>query len=503
MKQLSLSDFHGYQHQSTDHIVRNPSSMLWLGLGLGKTISTLTAFELMQRIGMSKAMLVVAPLRVCQLTWRQEAEKWTHTDHLSFSLMCGAEKKRQRALFRQADIYLVNYESLSWLAIQLEHYFINQGREMPFDMLVFDEVSKVKRSESKRFAAFAPIAEKFARRVGLTASPCSNGMTNLWGQFFMLDSGERLGTDFNTFQSAFFHQGSGSYAKWEPYADTRDMIVGRIGDMTIEMKASDKLDMPELQVIDSWVQLPPRKMKAYKELEKNFLLELEAGGTIEVFNRAALCSKLIQFSGGIVYNYPDPENDELREEEFIHDEKYKALADIIESSGDEPILLAYNFTSERNHIQKLYPDAECLTGCTEEEAVDIQARFNAGQIKLLIAHPKSAGHGLNLQAACHIVVWFGLNYDLELYEQFVGRINRQGQLNPVQCVRIVTVDTMDAAVMDALEHKDETQSAMRDAIGRYAGVDSNTIDVAEEPVIIPPPPSIIPLPPGVIPPPPI
>ena len=432
------------------------------------TISSLTAFDFLRQSGQARSMLVVAPLRVCELTWRQEAENWSHTKHLTFSIMCGSAKKRQRGLFRKADIYLVNYESLTWLATQLEHYFIDQGKPLPFDMIVFDEVSKVKRSVSKRFEAFAPIVKHIPRRVGLTASPCSNGMHDLWAQFFMLDDGDRLGTSYSTFQSAFFYQkGKGDYGKWEPYADTRNMITNRIKDITVEMSAEDHLDMPPFSVIDVPINLPPKKLKAYKELETNFFMELDSGGELEVFNKAALSSKLLQFSGGILYNYPDEQDPDYQVEEFIHDEKYKALAEIIEGSGDDPILLAYQFKSERNEILKRYPEAESMTGVKESEAIDIMTRFNAGEIKLLVGHGLSLGHGLNLQKACHTLVWFGLSYNLEIYEQFNGRINRQGQTNPVQCFRIVCVDTMDYAVMDALEHKDETQSAVRDAINRY------------------------------------
>jgi len=643
-KRLALSDLHNYQNESVDHIVAQPESMLWLGVGLGKSITTLTAFNFLRKIGQSSAMLIVAPLRVCQLTWRQEAEKWAHTNHLTFSLMCGSEKKRQRALFRKADIYLVNYESLTWLATQLAHYFIDAGHPMPFDMLVFDEVSKVKREDSKRFAAFAPIAPKFSRRVGLTASPCSNGMQDVWGQFFMLDGGRRLHQKFKAFQSAFFYQGNGAYAKWIPYDDTKEMIVNRISDMTIELSAADAgLDIPALTVIDTWIEFSPRLMKQYKELETQFFIELDEGGRIEVFNRAALCNKLLQFGNGRVYSYPDELNPDVCIVEKVHDQKYDALAEIVEGSGDDPILLAYSFTSERERIMEIYPDAECLTGVSEEEAIGIMDRFNRGETKLLIAHPlclegetevltesrgwveiteirrcervfdgvefvnhsgcsysgyadvidrlglgmtpahrmkingkwirgndvrdnrstrqealytykgddaylgemcavregkhadtakrneaqpqkahvydivdcgernqfavrnkqgeifishNSAGHGLNLQYACNIVVWFGLNYNLELYEQFIGRIHRQGQRDAVQCFRVVARGTMDEAVMSALLSKDATQSAMKAAINEYRGVEcSGEIDMVFEEQLAPPPPPPPPPPP--------
>ena len=489
-KQLTPSNLHNYQTDAVQHIVDRDESMLWLSVGLGKTISALTAFGFLKSIGQASAMLIVAPLRVCQLTWRQEAEKWSHTTNLTFSLMCGSEKKRQRALFRKADVYLVNYESLTWLATQLTHYFIEPGRAMPFDMLVFDEVSKVKREDSKRFAAFSPLAPEFSRRVGLTASPCSNGMQDVWGQFFMLDGGKRLHNKFKTFQSAFFYQGNGAYAKWLPYPDTKEMIINRISDMTIEMSADDAgLDIPELTVIDTWVELPPKKMKLYKQLETQFFIELDEGGQIEVFNRAALCNKLLQFSNGRVYNYPDEQNPDCCVVEKVHDLKYDALAEIVEGSGDDPILLAYNFTSERDRIMELYPDAECLTGVAEAEAISIMDRFNKGEIKLLIAHPLSAGHGLNLQHACNIIVWFGLGYNLELYEQFIGRIHRQGLRDAARCFRIVTRGTMDEAVMSALRDKDVTQSAMKAAINEYRGVEcKGDVEVLlDRPLKAPPP----------------
>jgi len=503
-KQLKRTDLHQYQVDTINHMARESDSMLWLDMGLGKTISALTVFSDLQELGQTKAMLVIAPLRVCQLTWRQEAEKWAHTNHLTFSVMCGAEKVKQRALFRTADIYLVNYESLSWLSIQLEHYFIDKGKPLPFDFLVFDEVSKVKRSMSKRFEAFSPLTPYFNRRSGLTASPCSNSMLDLWGQFFMVDNGARLGTDFSTFQSAFFHQvGDFTRGKWMPYEDTMDMIVNRINDITVQMSAQDHLDLPELTVVDVPVILPPAKRKLYEELERNFFIELDDGGSIEVFNRAALCNKLLQFSNGIIYNYPDPEDHDIRLEEFIHEEKYKALNDLVTGSGDSPILLAYSFSSERKEIMKRYPDAECLTGVKEEVAIDIVKRFNAGKIKLLIAHPQSAGHGLNLQESCHMVVWFGLNYNLELYEQFTGRIHRQGQKNPVQCFRIVCPKTMDDAVAMALAGKDRTQAGMRAAIGAYRGQEITNEIIMDDPdeLQIPKPPArknekIMPLPPS-------
>ncbi len=473
--ELTRGDLHSYQVASVRHVTQQPNSMLWLDLGLGKTVVTLTAFSELKTLGLAHKMLVVAPLRVCELQWEQEIQKWSHLKgKLKFAKMLGSLKKRQTALFSTADVYLVNYESLSWLTDQLTHYFIKQKLPLPFDVLVLDEVSKLKRPESDRFAKFSPICAHFNRKIGLTASPSSNGLHNLWGQFFCIDQGVRLGLKYTTFKTRFFDQIGDQYPKYVPHTaddkssmDTRAMIVSKISDITIEIPAKGNIDMPELSTLDITVTMPPGKYKQYLALEKDFFVELDNGTSIELFNQAALSNKLLQMANGIMYNYPDELNPEYRVEEKIHDKKYDALADIINESGDEPILLAYNFTSEKNEILRRYPNARCLTGVKEEEAIEIQTLFNSGAIKLLIAHPASAAFGINLQGACSIVVWFGLNYNLEYYLQFVGRVYRQGQKKSVRVFRILTKDTMDQAVQMALSLKNEAQEGLKEAMRAY------------------------------------
>ena len=477
---LTLSQFHDYQTLTVNHLLSHQDAMIWLGLGLGKTVTTLTAFKDLRTMGLAKKMLVVAPLRVCELQWEQEAHKWEHLfGQFKFAKMIGTSKKRQTALFSEADIYMVNYESLRWLTLQLDYYFVKQGTPIPFDTITFDEISKMKRSESARFEAFKPLIAEFNRHWGLTASPASNGLQNLWAQYFCVDNGERLGEEYSQFIQRFFHKEGGEYGKYIPYKNEGDgtgldmsskqMIVNKIKDITLEIPAEGNLDMPPFNVLDIHVALPPGKMKQYVKLEKDFFVELDNGAIVEPFNSAALASKLLQFSNGIVYNYPEEDNPEFRVEEFVHDKKYQALDDIMTESGDEPIFLAYNFSSEREELLKRYPDARCMTGVSEEEAVEIQDLFNTGQIKLLIAHPLSAGHGLNLQYACSIIVWFGLNYNLELYEQFIGRIHRQGQKNPVRCFRILSRDTIDLAVRDALNIKDIVQKDIKERMRTAEG----------------------------------
>lgn len=466
---LTEAHLHDYQRRTLDHMNHCDNSMLWLGLGLGKTVSALTNIVQRQKAGKVKKVLIVAPLRVIQLTWKQEADKWDHTKHLKFASMTGSPKKRQNALFSNADVYLTNFESLGWLALQLQTYWINQGQEIPFDMIIWDEISKMKRPESNRFKDFSPLIKHFKYSIGLTASPASNGLHNVWGQFFVLDSGQRLGREYDVFKQRFFHKEGGDYGKYVPYDNTRDMIVDCVSDMTIQIGAEGHLELPEFQNIDIKINMTPKLMKGYLSLEQDFELELESGENLEVFNAAALASKLLQYSSGEVYTYPDPEaRPDYRIIEFVHKLKDEALDTIIEDSGDEPILLAYNFSSERDRIMKKYPTSRCLTGASEEEAVEIMDKFNKGGIKLLLCHPLSAGFGLNLQQACSNIVWYGVPYNLESYEQTNGRIQRQGNKSShVKCFRILCADTMDEAVVAALAKKDAVQEDLKESMSEY------------------------------------
>lgn len=434
------------------------------------TVSTLTSIIKRNAQGVGGRVLIVAPLRVIQMTWRQEADKWHHTKDLKFANMTGTVKQRQQALFSNADIYLTNYESLGWLSLQLQTYWLNLDEDFPFDTIVWDEVSKMKRPESNRFKDFSPMIEHFKHRIGLTASPASNGLHNTWGQFYVVDDGERLGKDYKTFQSQFFSKGSGAYGKYIPYDNTRDMIVQHVADITIEVNNEETgVELPEFQVIDFFITLTPKLMKGYLALERDFELALESGEQLEIFNEASLASKLLQYCSGVVYNLPEPElRPDYRVEEFVHKLKDEALDTIIEESGDDPLMIAYGFSSERDRIMKKYPHARCLTGATEEEALAIMDEFNSGSLKLLLVHPLSAGYGLNLQKACNTIVWYGLTYNQESYEQTNGRIMRQGNVsNHVKCIRILAKDTIDLVLSQALEDKTFVQNDLKSAIRNY------------------------------------
>jgi SNF2 family DNA or RNA helicase len=461
----SESDLHDYQNETASFCVKNQKVMMWLDMGLGKTLIMLTTFVRLKRLGYEPKMLIVAPLRVCQLTWKQEAAKWDHTKHLKFADVYGSAKKKQISLFSNADIYLTNYESLTFLKNQLNHYFINQGLALPFNIVCFDEVSKMKRPQSVRFKDFAPITCHFDRCYGLTASPSSNGLQNLWSQYYVIDQGVRLGKYNNTFTSRFFKQSNGQYGGLHAYSNTRQLIINAISDITIQINSEDaQIELPELVIVNRLVFLKPKKMKTYLECEMGVALKLAEDREVSAFNHLAIMNILRQFASGAIYHYEDrllfPEK---RTVEFIHDEKLNELEHIIDESGGEPIFLAYQFTFEKEQILKKFKYAKCMTGATEEEALDLKNKFNNGDIKLLIAHTKSAGYGLNLQGHCRLVVMYGLPWSLEEFEQFIGRVSRQGNdSSKVMCICILTADTIDIDVSKRIEARDKDQRDLKD-----------------------------------------
>lgn len=456
---LTPSDFHKYQEEAYLHILNHNASMLWLSMGLGKTVVTLTAIRTLQKMSQVKAVLVVAPLRVCKTVWRQEARKWSHLTDLRFSFILGDQSQRQQALLRQADIYLINYENIPWLTEQIEHYWLARGRYAPFDMIVWDEVSKMKNATSKRTASIARILPFFNRRVGLTGTPASNGLKDLHGQFLVVDNGARLGMDKGAFMAMYFHTNPYS-RRLEPFNDTEARLKHKIGDITMQVDGS-AVDRPPFSLNDIYVQLPPGQQEQYRLLEEEMFLELETGEEVEVFNAAAKTNKCLQFANGAVYT--DPETMDWAP---VHDAKLDALEEIVEETGDEPLLVAYSYRSDVARIKSRYPDAVNLTEAKGdlEEVVDL---WNRGGIKMLIGHPASVGHGLNLQKGGHNLVWYGLPWSLDLYEQFNARVYRQGQKAPVICHRILTQDTLDEGVRDSLVDKATAQDGIRDAIRKY------------------------------------
>lgn len=438
--------------------------MLWLDMGLGKTVITLTTISHLIRSGFLTGVLIVAPLRVIRLVWRQEAVKWQHTQGLTFSMVAGTKDQRTRALLTKADIYLINYENLGWIAETIATYFTSKNKPLPFDGLVWDEVSKMKNSTTQRVKSVLKILPAMKWTTGLTGTPASNGYKDLHGQYLVVDKGERLGKSKTAFKTKFYKR-TGPFTE-EPFADTEETIKQLIGDITLEMSAEDYNKLPDMMVNDVSVELTEELRALYETLEKEFFITLDSGTDVEVFNAAALTNKCLQFSNGAVYPIPGAP---LWEK--VHDMKLDALEEIIDESGSQQILCAYNYRSDAERIMERFKhlDPINLTECKSERSLIIAMdRWTKGDCVLMIGHPASMGHGVDgLQRRGNTLVWFGLTWSLDLYEQFNARIRRQGQGHPVICHRILCNDTLDQAQALALSEKAKTQDSLRTAIKHY------------------------------------
>ena len=463
---LFPDQLHHYQNRAVQHIIDHTGAMLWLDMGLGKTIAALTAFCFLRATGQADKMLVVAPLRVCETVWAAEGQNWSHTKHLRFSKILGSVKKRNLALHDQrADVYLINYENLEWLIQQLEHHYLNKNKPLPFQVVVWDEVSKMKTSTTKRVVAARKILSKVQRFIGLTGTPASNGILDLHGQYLVVDGGQRLGEFVTHFKERFMYQESWSH-KWLPFPEAQRTIEGLIHDITLQMDAADYLDMPEFHVNDVMVNLPPKLQAAYAELEHEMFTEFEYNEQsleVSVFNAAALSNKCRQVANGAVYI--EPGNPDFN---VIHDLKLTALEEIMEGSAGTNALVAYSFISDLKRILKKFPYAVNLSGISGKKLMAAVEKWNRGEIRMLVGHPASMGHGLNLQFGGHTLVWYGLNWSLDLTDQFNARINRQGQTRPVVCHRIIMAGTIEEGIRDALEAKCHTEKTLKNAIRRYA-----------------------------------
>ena len=464
------ADLHGYQQKAVEFQCSRPASALWLDPGLGKTATTLTSINYLLQVGHLNAVLVVAPIRVCRLVWRQEAIRWSHTKDLTFSMVMGTRDQRTRALLRQANVYLINYENLGWLADTLHTYFVSKNKELPFDGIVYDEISKCKNSSTDRVKSLRKVLPHFKWTTGLTGTPASNGYKDLHGQFLVLDQGQRLGTSKTAFKTRFYRK-VGPY-KEVAFDDTETTIRNLIGDMTLEMSAADYNPLPDLIVNDVAVELDADLRTKYDKMEKEFFLQLDNGAEMEMFNQASLTNKCLQFSNGAVY--PTPGNPAF---EKVHDLKLDALEDIIEENAGKPILLAYAYRSDAERIMTRFKDLRPinLTECKSEHSLKVAMhRWTHNDCPLMIGHPASMGHGLDgLQQHGNTLVWFGLNWSLDLYDQFNARIRRQGQGVPVICHRIMCTDTLDQAQALALDDKAVNQTALRNAVKKYREIKQN------------------------------
>lgn len=443
---------HDYQKYATEFIESHPIAAVILQMGLGKTVCTLTAIEhLMYDTFEVSKVLIVAPLRVAKVTWSDEIDKWDHLSHLTYSVAVGSEKERLSALKKKADLYMINRENLQWLIEK-------SGLPFDYDMVVLDELSSFKSWQSKRFRAFMKVRPKVQRVVGLTGTPSSNGLMDLFAEFKCLDMGERLGRFITQYRNAFFipdrMNGQVVYSyKPRPFAE--EEIYRRIGDITISMKALDHLKMPELIENRYPVYMDDGEKQQYESMKKDLILPYLENEAITAANAAALSGKLCQMANGAVYS-------DEGSVAHIHDRKLDALEDIIEAAQG-PILLCYWFKHDLERITKKLDELKVeYARISSDGSIRM---WNEGKFQVGLIHPASAGHGLNLQAGGNHIVWFGLTWSLELLEQTNARLWRQGQRAETVVVQyLVTAGTIDERILDAISKKEQDQNALIDAV---------------------------------------
>ena len=443
---------HDYQKYAIEFIESHPIAAVILQMGLGKTVCTLTAIEhLMYDTFEVSKVLIVAPLRVAKVTWSDEINKWDHLSHLTYSVAVGSEKERLSALKKKADLYMINRENLQWLIEK-------SGLPFDYDMVVLDELSSFKSWQSKRFRAFMKVRPKVQRVVGLTGTPSSNGLMDLFAEFKCLDMGERLGRFITQYRNSFFipdrMNGQVVYSyKLRPFAE--EEIYRRIGDITISMKALDHLKMPELIENRYPVYMDDGEKQQYESMKKDLILPYLENETITAANAAALSGKLCQMANGAVYS-------DEGSVAHIHDRKLDALEDIIEAAQG-PILLCYWFKHDLERITKKLDELKVeYARISSDGSIRM---WNEGKFQVGLIHPASAGHGLNLQAGGNHIVWFGLTWSLELLEQTNARLWRQGQRAETVVVQyLVTAGTIDERILDAISKKEKDQNALIDAV---------------------------------------
>ena len=445
---------HDYQKYAIDYIETKPISAVLLDMGLGKTVITLTALnDLLFDSFQIHKVLVIAPLRVARQTWSDEIGKWDHLSGLRYSIAVGTEKERLDALRAKADIYIINRENVQWMIDTIR---------FDFDMVVVDELSSFKNHQAKRFRSLMKVRPKVKRIVGLTGTPTANGLMDLWAEFRLLDMGERLGRFIGQYRTAYFKpdkmNGQIVYS-YKPLPGAEKRIYEKISDITISMKALDYLHMPDCIPSRYEVEMSAPERELYDMLRKNLLIPLK-DGDIDAANAASLTGKLLQMSNGAVYD----ENGKAR---IIHDHKLEALEDLIEAANGQPVLVAYWFKHDRQRIME-HLAKQKIPVRDIKSSTDIKD-WNAGKIPVALIHPASAGHGLNIQQGGHILIWFGLTWSLELYQQTNARLWRQGQTDVVTIHHIITKDTVDEDVMAALEQKDMTQEKLISAVKAQLG----------------------------------
>lgn len=451
---LDRSNLHEYQERGVTHIIDNEYCALFLDMGLGKTVTTLTAIkELLDNCIISNC-LVIAPKKVTQVTWSDEIKNWKHLQGLTISVIDGTAKQRREAMAAKADIYAVSRDNIVWLVLECG------GVKLPYDMVVIDELSSFKNHASKRFRAMRKVRKFIPRVVGLTGTPAPNGLIDLFAQMYLVDEGQRLGKTVTAYRDRFFRPGKRNgdivytYELKAPQNETEQQISDLISDITISMTAEDYLKMPDKIMLYDYVDLAPKVLAQYRDFEREQILELiNSNEPISAASAAALSNKLQQFANGAIY-------DAERNVKDLHDEKLDKLEELVEAANGEPVLIAYSY---KHDLERIMQKLKAYKPVKLEKPEHI-AEWNTGKIPVLVTHPASAGHGLNLQKGGHNIVWFGNTWSLELYQQFNTRLYRQGQGKPVTIHHIVTRGTIDEKIIKSLDGKRETQDGLMESI---------------------------------------
>ena len=437
---------HTYQTRLKDFIISNRYAFLTVDMGLGKTVTTLTAVrELLEDYLEAERVLVIAPKSVAENTWTGECAKWDHLAHLRVSVVMGTEAQRIKALETPADLYVINRDNVVWLT---EHL----GNSWDFDTVIVDESSSFKNPQARRFKALRKVRPRIRRMILLTGTPSPNGHMDLWAQMWLIDMGERLGRTLGSFRTKYFKPGRSNghvVYDWHLLPGAGDKISAKMQDVTVSLKAEDWLEVPDLIETDTLIALSPTEAKAYRDFERDQLLSLD-GKDIEALTAAALANKLLQFTGGAMY-------DTEHGWHYVNDAKLRALDDIMETANGEPVLVFYQFKHELARLQEHFKPLQPVTFSGEPE---ILKKWNEGSIKMLLCQPASVQYGLNMQEGGHIIVWYTPTWNLEQYQQANARLHRQGQERPVLCYRLICAGTIDERVVKALNVKDNAQETL-------------------------------------------
>ena len=441
---MDYRDLHKYQLKMIDWMLANKRCALWAGVGLGKTVTALTAVERLILNKQVNKVLIIAPLRVAKFVWPSEIPKWDHLKHMQCTVIHGPRKTREGLIQSDHRIHVINKENGVWLVDELA-----KTRHWPYDCVVIDESSAFKNPKSKRFKALRQAKHKIDRLIELTGTPASNGLMDIWAQIHLLDGGERLGRTMTRYKETFF---DGDYMGWTftPKVGAKQDIYGRLQDVCLTMDKKDYLELPPVNRNDIFLNMEDDVKEKYEELERDFVVEIQ-NETITASQAAVLSNKLLQFCGGAVYG-------EDRVWVEVHDTKIKALADIVEEMSGEPLMVAYNYQHELFRLRQAFPHGKVLDTKADED------KWNSGEVPLMFVQPQSVGHGLNLQAGGHNLVWFSLTWDLELYDQLNGRLDRQGQTKPVFIHHLVLRETIEEKVLQTLGDKSVTQAELLDAM---------------------------------------